>query len=49
MRLEDLFNTGNAARDNFRSRLFGMFSEDVVRYWAANEKSPYGCIGRPTI
>lgn len=49
MRLEDLFKTGNGARDNFRSRLFGMFSEDVVRYWAANERSGYACIGRPSI
>jgi hypothetical protein len=49
MALEDIFRTGNAAQDNFRSRLFGMFSEDVVRYWAASERSPYACIGRPTI
>jgi hypothetical protein len=49
MRLEDIFQTGSAARDNFRSRLFGMFSEDIVRYWAANEQAPYACIGRPTI
>ena len=46
---EDIFKTGDARQDNFRSRLFGMFSEDIVRYWAANEQAPYACIGRPTI
>ena len=49
MTFEGIFQTGDARRDNFRSRLFGMFSEDVVRYWAANEQAPYTCIGRPTI
>ena len=46
---EDIFATRNARQDNFRSRLFGMFSEDIVRYWAANEQAPYACLGRPTI
>lgn len=49
MSFEALFRTGHAGRDNFRSRLFGMFNEEIVRYWAANERAPYRDLGRPTL
>lgn len=46
---EDLFATRDSRQDNFRSRLFGMFSEDVVRFWARGD-APYRALeGRPTI
>lgn len=49
MTFEDLFATRDTRQDNFRSRLFGMFSEDVVRFWARGE-APYRALeGRPTI
>jgi len=31
------------------SRLFGVFAEEVVRLWANDDRSPYCCLGRPTI
>lgn len=46
---ERLFWTENAARDNFRSRLFGLFSEEIVRAWGGNERAPYRDVGRPTL
>ena len=46
---ERLFWTENAKRDNFRSRLFGMFSEEIVRVWAQNDRAPYRYCGRPTL
>lgn len=49
MSFRDLFATGDTRQDNFRSRLFGMFSEDVVRFWAKGD-APYRVLdGRPTI
>ncbi|MBX3030299.1 MAG: hypothetical protein KF809_09080 [Chloroflexi bacterium] len=46
---EDVFRTPDVAQDNFRARLFGMFSEDIVRTWASNERAPYRYLGRPTL
>lgn len=49
MAFEDVFKTGDLPQDNFRSRLFGMFSEDIVRFWAKGD-APYRVLdGRPTI
>lgn len=36
-------------RGKFLSRLFGIFSENLVRFWAADSRSPYRDIGRPTV
>lgn len=47
--LETLFRSGDSARDAFRSRLFGLFSEDIVRFWSRNERAPYRDLGRPTL
>lgn len=46
---ERLFWTDNAARDNFRSRLFAMVSEEIVRAWGSNDQAPYRDVGRPTL
>ena len=40
--------TRESRRDAYRSRLFGLFSEEVVRHWCANDRSPYRNLGRPT-
>lgn len=37
------------ARGKLLSRVFGIFSEEIVRIWARDERSPYACRGRPTI
>lgn len=47
--IESIFNTGVAARDKFSSRLFGLFSEDVVRDWCAAPQSRFANVGRPTL
>lgn len=46
---ERLFRTDTAARDNYRSRLFALFSEEIVRAWGRNSKAPYRDVGRPTL
>ncbi len=39
----------NPARAKLLSRVFGIFSEEIVRIWANDERSPYLHLGRPTI
>lgn len=46
---EAVFRTSNARRDNFLARLFGLFSEEVVRIWAACPEGTYRDLGRPTL
>lgn len=46
---EGLFRSEDLGRDAYRSRLFGLFSEEVVRHWCANDRSPYRNLGRPTL
>ena len=36
-------------RDKFLSRLFGIFSEEIVRCWCLNSNSLYEDLGRPVI
>lgn len=36
-------------RAKFLSRVFGIFSEDLVSLWAADRRAPYENLGRPTI
>src|SRR5690349_3332416 len=38
-----------AARAKFLSRLFGIFSEEIVSLWAQDDRAPYRSLGRPTI
>ena len=47
--IEAVFRSGDPKRDNFLSRVFGIFSEEVVRQWCANPKSPCVDLGRPTL
>lgn len=49
---EAIFTQGHhvAARAKFLSRVFGIFSEEIVRLWASDERAPYKNLpGRPTI
>src|SRR5688500_205868 len=46
---ERLFRTESQARDNYRSRMFALFSEEIVRAWSRNERAPYRDVGRPTL
>lgn len=36
-------------RSKYLSRLFGIFSEKIVVYWANDERAPYENLGRPTL
>ncbi len=47
--LEQVFKSAIPARDKFLSRLFGIFSEDVVRHWCACPEAPYTDLGRPYV
>jgi len=49
LQFEEIFRTKNPARDKFLSRLFGLFSEEVVRYWCRCPAAPYEDLGRPTL
>lgn len=51
MNFEELFIEGirPSTRDKFFSRIFGIFSEEIIRIWCANVKSPFIDLGRPTI
>ncbi|KFX69894.1 hypothetical protein TMS3_0110300 [Pseudomonas taeanensis MS-3] len=37
------------ARGKYLSRVFGIFSEEIVRQWASDPRSPYEDLGRPTL
>lgn len=51
MKLTDIFcKTKNTRpRDKFLSKLFGIFSEEIVSIWCKCEETPYSNIGRPTL
>lgn len=38
-----------AARGKYLSRVFGIFSEEIVRIWASDPRAPYEDLGRPTL
>jgi len=38
-----------AACGKYLSRVFGIFSEQIVRFWASDSRSPYEDLGRPTL
>lgn len=48
-RFEQVFRSNSLRRDNFLARLFGIFSEEVVRAWCACPEAPYSNLGRPTL
>lgn len=51
-RLRNIFNSKRQAdreRAKFLSRVFGIFSEQIVSAWTRDERSPYENLGRPTI
>lgn len=49
--LTDLFQQHDApvARGKFLSRVFGIFSENIVEAWSADERAQYRNLGRPTL
>jgi len=55
MKFQDFFISeqepylGRSRRDKFLSRVFGIFNEEIVRIWCANNKSPFKDLGRPTV
>jgi len=42
-------NDKNDTKNKFLSRIFGIFSEEIVNIWCSNDNAPYKNIGRPTI
>src|SRR6266851_3592402 len=46
---ERIFRSNSLPRDNFLARLFGIFSEELVRIWCSCEQAPYRDVGRPTL
>jgi len=46
---EETLNKKSDERDKFISRIFGIFSEDIVRCWCKNDKAKYKNVGRLTI
>lgn len=47
--LAGFFRSPDAPRDKFLARLFGLFSEDLVRAWCEDPRAPYESLGRPTL
>ncbi len=47
--VEQFFRSTDSKRDNFLSRVSGIFNEEIVRMWCANPNSPLVDLGRPTI
>jgi hypothetical protein len=46
---DGFFRSTEPARDKYLSRLFGLFSEEIVRTWCACPEAPYADLGRPTL
>lgn len=46
---ESIFRSSFPARDKFLARLFGLFSEEVVRAWCSHPSATYENLGRPTL
>jgi hypothetical protein len=46
---EKFFKSYDPVRDNYLSRLFGLFSEQVVRDWCKFPMASYEDLGRPTL
>lgn len=40
---------GDRAKAKFLSRVFGIFSEEIVRRWCESADAPYEDLGRPTV
>ena len=38
-----------ASRGKYLARVFGIFSEELVRIWSADPRAPYEDLGRPTL
>ena len=49
MNFDILFENSHTDRSNFIARMLGIFSENLIDFWTANEKCEYENIGRPDI
>jgi len=47
--LDRAFRHDDPAHSSFLARVFGIFSEEIVRVWCRDERSNYCDIGRPTL
>jgi hypothetical protein len=47
--MRTFFDQQNMRRANFLSRVFGIFSEEIVKVWAEDERAPYRNLGRPQL
>lgn len=47
--LASFFRSSHSPRDKFLARLFGLFTEDLVRDWCDDPRAPYENLGRPTL
>ena len=47
--LAQFFRSVDSPRDKFLARLFGLFSEQLVRIWSADPRAQYEDLGRPTL
>lgn len=48
-KLEEVFRSATPGRDSFLSRLFGIFSEEVVHHWCRQPHALYEDLGRPSL
>jgi len=49
MTFQEIFRSDCSKRDKFLSRVFGIFSEEIIRCWCDSGRAPYCNLGRPTI
>ena len=49
MKFLQIFKTSNPQKDKFLARSFGIFSEEIVKIWCRDKRSPYEELGRPTL
>jgi hypothetical protein len=47
--LASFFRSSHSPRDKFLARLFGLFSEELVRDWCDDPRASYENLGRPTL
>ena len=48
-KFDDVIEKSTLNHDNFISRIFGIFNEEIVRIWCGNPNSSYEDLGRPSL
>jgi hypothetical protein len=46
---QQIFKVNNPKHAKFIARVFGIFSEEIVKVWAEDSRAPYKNLGRPTL